>query len=55
MLWGFFIRRQRIPLTPVDEVEGYGLLLLDKRLLLPMRLKQRQVQYLIKDIRERQY
>lgn len=30
VLGGFFICCQRIPLTPMDEMEGYGLLLLDK-------------------------
>lgn len=38
-LGGSLICRQRIPLAPVDQVKGHRLLLLNKGLFLPMRLK----------------
>lgn len=40
VLRGLLIRRQRVPLTPVDQVKGHGFLLLDERLLLSMRLEE---------------
>lgn len=39
MLRCIFVRRQWISLAPVDKVKGHGLLLLDERLLLSMRLR----------------
>lgn len=40
MLWRFLICSQRVLLTPVDEVKGHSLLLVNKCLLLSMGLKE---------------
>lgn len=41
MLRSFLISSQWVSLTPVDEVKGHSLLLFDERLLLSMRLKEK--------------
>lgn len=49
MLWGFLISSQRVSLTPVDEVKGHSLLLFNERLLLSMRLKQKNTVLVVSD------
>lgn len=50
MLRRFLVRRQRVSLTPVDEVKGHGLLLLDERFLLPVRLEETNTAVMSSDL-----
>lgn len=44
------VRRQRVSLTPVDQVKGHGLLLLDERFLLPVRLEETNTAVMSSDV-----